>query len=396
MDNQVRLNNLYGGTHMIFVGIDVAKNKHDVAVLNDKGKLILKPLTFSNTRAGFNLFINTLSQLKQDYLIALEDTGHYAFNLLDFLHEHGATVYTYNPLLIKEFAKSLSLRKTKTDKKDARTIALKLLSDPNREQFRHDNRKEELKILTRHIHRLKKKQSDWKVQYTRCLDIIFPEIDKIIGKHSDYAYELLSHYPSPQKMSEAGFEKLLEIKRLTMPKIQDILKVAPNSIGTTSEAREFELIEIIENIKHYKRLISKAENKVDELMAEFTSVITTVAGIGNRLGSIILAEIRNIHTFDKPAQLQAFAGLEPSIYQSGQLDTQGKMVKRGSPHLRWALIQAAKSVARFSPAFKAYLRIKLDQGKHYNVAVAHVAKKLVRVLFHLLKNNTPFDESKVR
>ena len=130
MDNQVRLNNLYGGTHMIFVGIDVAKNKHDVAVLNDKGKLILKPLTFSNTRAGFNLFINTLSQLKQDYLIALEDTGHYAFNLLDFLHEHGATVYTYNPLLIKEFAKSLSLRKTKTDKKDARTIALKLLSDP--------------------------------------------------------------------------------------------------------------------------------------------------------------------------------------------------------------------------------------------------------------------------
>lgn len=145
---------------MIFVGIDVAKNKHDVAVLNDKGKLILKPLTFSNTRAGFNLFINTLSQLKQDYLIALEDTGHYAFNLLDFLHEHGATVYTYNPLLIKEFAKSLSLRKTKTDKKDARTIALKLLSDPNREQFRHDNRKEELKILTRHIHRLKKKQSD--------------------------------------------------------------------------------------------------------------------------------------------------------------------------------------------------------------------------------------------
>lgn len=142
---------------MLYVGIDVAKNKHDVTVLNEQGKVVLKPLTFSNNRAGFELLHNTLKQLKQDCLIALEDTGHYAFNLLNFLHEQDYLVYTYNPLLIKEFAKSLSLRKTKTDKKDARVIALKLLSDPNREQFRHDNRQEELKILTRHIHRLKKK-----------------------------------------------------------------------------------------------------------------------------------------------------------------------------------------------------------------------------------------------
>lgn len=381
---------------MLYVGIDVAKNKHDVTVLNEQGKVVLKPLTFSNNRAGFELLHNTLKQLKQDCLIALEDTGHYAFNLLNFLHEQDYLVYTYNPLLIKEFAKSLSLRKTKTDKKDARVIALKLLSDPNREQFRHDNRQEELKILTRHIHRLKKKQADWKVQYTRCLDIIFPELDKLIGKHSDYAYELLTRYPSPQKMLEAGFEKLIDIKRLTVPKIKDILKVAPNSIGTTSPAREFELIEIIENIQHYNRLIDKAEKQVDELMAEIASVITTVTGIGNRLGSVILAEIRNIHTFDTPAQLQAFAGLEPAIYQSGQMDLAGKMVKRGSPHLRWALIQAAKAAARFSPAFKAYLRTKLEQGKHYNVAITHVAKKLIRVLFYLLKNNVPFDEEKVR
>lgn len=296
---------------MLYVGIDVAKNKHDVTVLNEQGKVSLKPLTFSNTRTGFEVLHNILCQLNQDYL-----------------------VYTYNPLLIKEFAKSLSLRKTRTDKKDDRVIALKLLSDPIREQFRHDNRQEELKILTRHIHRLKKKLSDWKVQYTRCLDIIFPELDKIVGKHVEYTYELLTRYPCPQKMIEAGFEHLMEINRLSVPKIQDILKTAPHFIGTTSPTREFELVEIIENIQHYYRLIAKAEKQVDELMAEINSVITTVTGIGNRLGSIILAEIRNIHTFDNPAQLQAFAGLEPSIHQSGQMDLSGKMVKRGSPHLR--------------------------------------------------------------
>ncbi|CIT03545.1 transposase [Streptococcus pneumoniae] len=316
---------------MPYVGIDVAKNKHDVTALNVSGKTVLKPLTFSNNKAGFELLDLSLRQLNQDYLIALEDTGHYAFNLLNFLHEQGYKVYTYNPLLIKKFAKSLLLRKTKTDKKDAHGIALKLLSDPNREQFQHDNRQVELKILTKHIHRLKKKQSDWKVQYTRCLDIIFPELDKIVGKHSEYTYQLLTCYPNPQKRLEAGFDKLIEIKRLTASKIQDILSVAPRSIGTTSPAREFE---IIENIKHYKRLIDKAETCVNDLMAEFNSVITTVTGIGNRLGAVILAEIQNIHAFDNPAQLQAFAGLDSSIYQSGQIDLAGRMVKRGSPHLR--------------------------------------------------------------
>ncbi len=202
MDNQVDLKIIFGGNAMLFVGIDVAKHKHDVTILNELGKVILKPMTFSNNRAGFELLGNTLKQLKQDCLIALEDTGHYTFNLLNFLHEQVYQVYTDNPLLIKEFAKSLSLRKTKTDKKDARVIALKLLSDPNREQFRQDNRQEELKILTRHIHRLKKKQADWKVQYTPCLDIIFPGLDKLISKHSNYAYELLSRHPSPKKIIE--------------------------------------------------------------------------------------------------------------------------------------------------------------------------------------------------
>ncbi|CVW61282.1 transposase [Streptococcus pneumoniae] len=501
---------------MLYVGIDIAKNKHDVTALNVPGKTVLKPLTFSNNKAGFELLDLSLRQLNQDCLIALENTGHYAFNLLNFLHEQGYKVYTYTPLLIKEFAKSLSLRKTKTNKKDAHGIALKLLSDPNREQFQHDNRQVELKILTRHIHRLKKKQSDWKVQYTRCLDIIFPELDKIVGKHSEYTYQLLTRYPNPQKRIEAGFDKLIEIKRLTASKIQDILSVAPRSIGTTSPAREFEiikhykrlidkaetcvndlmaefnsvittvtgignrleavilaeirnihafdnreqfqhdnrqvelkiltrhihrlkkkqsdwkvqytrcldiifpeldkivgkhseytyqlltrypnpqkrieagfdkLIEIkrltaskiqdilsvaprsigttspareFEIIKHYKRLIDKAETCVNDLMAEFNSVITTVTGIENRLGAVILAEIRNIHAFDNPAQLQAFAGLDSSIYQSGQIDLAGRMIKRGSPHLRWALIQAAKACPRFSPAFKAYLKTKLE------------------------------------
>lgn len=200
---------------MLYVGIDVAKNKHDVTVIDDTGKTVLKPITITNRKQGFELLHNTLKQLNQNCLIAMEDTGHYALNLLTFLHQKNYQIYTYNPLLIKEFTKSLSLRKTKTDKKDARTIALKLLSDPNRALFMHDNRQEELKIMTRHMNRLKKHQSDWKVQYTKCLDIIFPELHQVVTKHSDYVYELLKCFPSPEKMVTAGFNKLIEIKRLT-------------------------------------------------------------------------------------------------------------------------------------------------------------------------------------
>lgn len=127
-------------------------------------------------------------------------------------------------------------------------------------------------------------------------------------------------------------------------------------------------------------------------MAQIDSPIISVTGIGTRLGAVILAEIRNIENFSSPAQLQAFAGLEPSVKQSGDSDKTGKMVKRGSPHLRWAIIQAAKLAANYSPKLNEYLQKKLAEGKHYNCAISHVAKKLIRIIFYLLKNKQQFDK----
>ena len=131
-------------------------------------------------------------------------------------------------------------------------------------------------------------------------------------------------------------------------------------------------------------------------MLEWDSPITSIAGIGNRLGTIIQAEIKNIHNFKNPAQLQAFAGLEPAIFQSGQMDNTGGMVKRGSTYLRYELIQVAKLICLYSPHFKDYLKLKITQGKHYNVAISHIAKKLIRIIFYLLKTNQSFDEAKLR
>lgn len=309
---------------MLYVGIDVAKNKHDLAAIDKTGNIIEKNFRFENSYTGFQKLQVRLSCLTEPFgdsvLIALEDTGHYAYNLIVLLRKLGYTVITYNALLIKEFVKSLSLRKTKTDVKDALAIAQKLKADI---QPRSKN----------------------KNLYVRLLDIMFPEFARIIGNvHNQDVYELLTSYPTPQKIKRARFDSLLKIKRLTASKANEIQEAAQFTIGNPSSALQLELKQLISSIRHYDKQIEEIQLQINAITEQMNSPIFSITGIGQRLGAIILAEIKNIDNFSSPAQLQAFAGLEPSIYQSGQMDNSGRMVKRGSPHLRYALILAAQSI----------------------------------------------------
>ncbi|WP_407350776.1 IS110 family transposase [Lactococcus garvieae] len=386
---------------MLYVGIDVAKNKHDLAVIDEMRTIIEKNFRFENSYTGFQKLQVRLACLTEPFndsiLIALEDTGHYAYNLIIFLRKLGYTVLTYNALLIKEFVKSLTLRKTKTDVKDALTIAQKLKADTHPERFKVDEAMQDLKELTRYQNRLIKARSKNKNLYVRLLDIMFPEFSQIVGNvHNNYVYELLLSYPTPQKMKRARFDSLLKIKHLTADKANQIQEAAQLTIGNPSPALQLELKQLISTIQHYDKQIDEIQSQIDEITLQINSPIFSIPGIGQRLGAIILAEIKNIDNFSTPAQLQAFAGLEPSIYQSGQMNNSGRMVKRGSPYLRYALILAAQSICRYSPTFKSYLALKRSQGKHYSVAVSHASKKLIRVIYHLLKTNQTFDETKLR
>ena len=385
---------------MLYVGIDIAKNKHDLACINEAGEMVMTNFKFANSYQGFHqlkLKLEQLSPITQDVQIALESTGHYNYNIVTFLRELGYNVFAYNPLIIKEFAKSQSLRKTKTDRKDALLIARKLRSDVTPERYQTDSVLDELKELTRYQNRLIQSRSRCKNLYIRLLDIIFPELHGIVKNlHNQFIYDLLTNYPSPQKIARAHFSSLLKIKRLTADKAHQIQEAGKKTIGNASPALSLELVQLIQSIKHYDKQINQVQEEMNLLMAELDSPITSIPGIGTRLGAIILAEIKTIHNFKNPNQLQAFAGLDPAIYQSGQMDNTGHMVKRGSSYLRYALIQAAKLISIYSPHFKAYLRLKTSQGKHYNVAVTHVAKKLTRIIYHLLKTNQTFDEAKLR
>lgn len=384
----------------LFVGIDVSKYKHDLAILDEHGEILSKHFQFANTFQGFQKLkehLETLEIQTSELHIALEDTGYYADNLVAFLQKVGYPTFTYNPLLIKEFVKSLTLRKSKTDKKDALSIARKLLADPVAERYVVEPQIQELKEMTRYQKRLIHERSKNKTLYVRVLDKVFPELAKLVKNvHNRFVYELLTSYPTPQKIKRAHFHSLLKIKHLTADKVNQIQEAACLTIGNSSLALQLELTQLIEMISIQTKQINKVQEQINALMTEIDSPITSITGIGVRLGAVILAEIKNIHNFKNSGQLQAFAGLEPSIYQSGTMDITGRMVKRGSSYLRYALIQAAKLLANYSPHFKAYLRLKISQGKHYNVAVSHVAKKLIRIIYYLLKTNQTFDERKLR
>ncbi|WP_411842776.1 IS110 family transposase [Salinicoccus sp. HZC-1] len=338
---------------MLFVGIDVAKHKHDIAIIDDSGDVRRSHLRIKNNREGFELLNQTLKKLQEvfneEITIAMEDTGIYSMNLLQFLQSKHYMVHTYNPLLIKEFARSTSLRKTKTDKKDALTIAHKCFLDRKSAPPQVNPVIEELKRLTRHRSRIGKNQADLKIQYTRVLDLTFPELSVRLSKpsmHLKYVYAMLSIYPSITQLADAHLTRLTTILkqasrgRVGKARAVEIRDLARTSIGTVSASLSFELKHLIEVIQFYQQIIQETDQQIQSLMAQIQSPILTIPGISHRLGSVILAEIRSIEQFQNPGQLLAFSGLEPSIYQSGTFSGQGKMVKRGSPALRWAILQA--------------------------------------------------------
>ncbi len=171
----------------------------------------------------------------------------------------------------------------------------------------------------------------------------------------------------------------------------EIRDAARNSIGSVMPAKSLELKHTIHLIRELDAEIDEIEAAIQSIMDEINSPITTIPGIGYRMGAMILAEVGDFSRFESSDKLLAYAGLSPSTYQSGQLkNCYPHMEKRGSRYLRYAIYNATKYVCLWDPAFASYLAKKRAEGKHYNVAISHAAKKLVRLIFALEKSGQPY------
>lgn len=383
---------------MFLVGIDVAKDKHDCFICDSEGNVLKDVFTFSNDREGFNLLLSFMPTSSENVKVGLEATGHYSLNLINFLIDNGYSPVVFNPLQINLFRKAHTLRKTKTDKIDAKLIALMLSSSDAKPHLDLSYHVTDLKSLTRYRSRLKDQLARLKISLARIIEIVFPELeDCVYSINQKSTMALLHEFPSKELIANAHLTRLTNVLKdnsrgkYSKDKALEIRNVAINSIGTSSDASSFELVQTIDMINFYSSKIDELDAKIKDIMIELESPILSIPGISYNLGSIILAEIVDINRFDTPAQLQAFAGLDPSTHQSGKFIATGvSMVKRGSPYLRWAILNASRLVAMRDPCFKDYYQRKRKEGKHHFVALTHVAKKLIRVIFKLLKTNSQF------
>lgn len=383
---------------MFLVGIDVAKDKHDCFICDSEGNVLKDVFTFSNDREGFNLLLSFIPTSSENVKVGLEATGHYSLNLINFLIDNGYSPVVFNPLQINLFRKAHTLRKTKTDKIDAKLIALMLSSSDAKPHLDLSYHVMELKSLTRYRSRLKDQLARLKISLARIIEIVFPELeDCVYSINQKSTMALLHEFPSKELIANAHLTRLTNVLKdnsrgkYSKDKALEIRDAAINSIGTSSDASSFELVQTIDMINFYSSKIDELDAKIKDIMIELESPILSIPGISYNLGSIILAEIVDINRFDTPAQLQAFAGLDPATHQSGKFIATGvSMVKRGSPYLRWAILNASRLIAMRDPCFKDYYQKKRKEGKHHFVALTHVAKKLIRVIFKLLKTNSHF------
>ena len=389
---------------MVCVGIDVAKDKHDCFILNSEGVVLADVFTIANNRDGFETLLRTIRSCAgptDKIKVGLEATGHYSYNILGFLLENGLHTFLINPLHTNLYRKSLSLRQTKTDRIDARTIASMLMSDVDLKSYTDTAyHNEELKSLTRYRFGKVNERAQLKQSVSRLVNILFPELETLVPSlHMASVYAMLAEFPSARQIADAHLTHFKAVLtdasrgRYDRDKAVEIREAARRSVGSAMPAKSLELQHTIRLIRELNKEIDEIEAAIKAIIDEMAPPILTIPGISYRMGAMILAEIGDFSRFDSSDKLLAYAGLSPSTYESGKLKATGTyahMEKRGSRYLRYALFNATKFVCHWEPSFAAYLARKRAEGKHYNVAISHAAKKLVRLIFALQTSGKAF------
>ena len=381
---------------IIYIGIDIAKYKHDFCIISSTGEVIVQNNSFENNKKGFQLFFSYLKPYdKADVQILFESTAHYSMNLELELIDQGYSFMKMNGLIIKQFFKAQTLRKTKTDKADAFALTHYLMANtykPNSNRLYHIY---SLKSLCRTRDRLVRERSKFKIYITNELDKSFPEIKKffdnkisitllyILEKYKNKnKIALMKDYDSIRKVSAANFSftRFLLLKQL-----------AKDSIGHPTETSDFLIQSYIKSIYCLNEQIDSIEKQIIESVRKLDTHILSIPGIAEISAGSIIAEFGDIKNFESPEKMLAFAGLEPSIRQSGTLSTEGHMVKHGSGYLRNTIMRVVNSLVMHDQVFYDYYNKKRDEGKHHLVAQSHVAKKLIRIIYTLETKGIDYD-----
>lgn len=386
---------------MLYLGIDIGKNTHVASLIDDNAKPKFKAFSFSNTTEGGEGLLQKLSSYSvTDIEVGMESTGQYWLALYSFLVEKGFVVHVVNPIQTDGWRKGTEIRKRKTDSIDSVLIAELIRYGDFVETSLADENTMSLRNLSRFRNYLVGSIGDLKRKVICVLDQVFPEYQSIFSDvFGQTSKELLLNFQTTddfQNISSTQLENVLKnvtLKKFAKNKITQISELAANSFGLKfcRDSFSLQLKLLLEQIKFIEAQVSDIEAEIGILLDKINTVITTVPGIGKVIGATILGEIGDISRFSNPSKLVAYAGIDASVSQSGEYQsTNNKMSKRGSPHLRKAIFQAALVASFNDPVFGAYYQKKRSEGKHHLTAVGAVARKLCYTIHAILKNNTPY------
>lgn len=394
--------------YQLYVGVDVSKDSFTAAGLDPAGSELLRG-AFNMDAEGFNHFLGMILQHckePDEILVAMESTGCYQLNLFSFLTAHGIKGVVINPLLISNFAK-LSLRKTKTDKKDAMTIAKFILQ--YRESVSYLSVSQELQDLrdvSREREALSHLISATKAEIRRLLRITFPELDANYDVFTKVMLQFLSQFPSARLVKTAtrkDVAKALTRKGSGMRftySAQNIIMTANESVGITSPAKEIILQGKVATLVHLQERADQMTKLMTTMceasMLKDLEIVISIKGISLKTAVPFLAEVGDIYNYSCYKKLIAFAGLDPSVRQSGKFTGQSKISKRGNRHLRRVLYLMASRVVAENRIFKAYFIRRKNEGMSPQKALFGVIHKLIRVIYSMLTHRTYFNPEEVQ
>ena len=383
---------------MIYVGIDIAKLNHFASAISSDGEILIEPFKFTNDNDGFQLLLSKLDPLDKDsIIIGLESTAHYGDNLVRYLVACNYKVCVLNPIKTSTMRKN-NIRKTKTDKVDTYIICKTLMMQESlRFVTFYDLDLMDLKALGRFRQKTIKQRTRLKIQLTSYVDEIFPELQYFFksGLHQKSVYVLLKEAPTPEAIASMHMAHLLKVNshgHFDKTNAQQLRVLEQKPVGANDSALSIQVTHSIRQIELLDSQLERVEAEMTDIMKFNDSVIMTIPGIGYINGGMILGEIGDIHRFSTPNKLLAYAGLDPSVYQSGNYQAKKtRMSKRGSKVLRYALVNAAHNVVKNNATFKSYYDAKMAEGRtHYN-ALGHCAGKLVRVIWKMLTDEVEFN-----
>jgi transposase len=405
------------------VGLDISKGVSEVQAFLDKGQPYRKSFKITHTIDGLNSLVDFLEEIKeisgQRPSVILESTGHYQAPVVQHLEERHYLLIIINPLIAYR-SKSSSLRKVKTDAIDAYHLCEVFYKEDLEPHKKRGIQLLNLRNLTRQHENITGMYIQTKLQFQAVLDQVFPEYRGVFGDlYSIVSLLTIVEFPSSEEIlaNDVDFisNKIHSLcksrsERWAKEKAKDLISAAKKNPFTSTmyQSHIMSIGMYVDMLLQYKEHLSKLEAEIDALAQEIEEyqIIKSVPGIGEKIAATIISEIGEIERFNNPKKLVAFAGVDPSVFESGKFTaTRNRITKRGSSRLRHALFMAVKCAIRDCRKSKTsniiiprnkklrdYYDKKREEGKPYKVAVIACVNKLLHWIFALLKNKTTFQD----